>query len=107
MEIKDHMPHAYARRLAGKVARHLRDRYGAKKVMLIGTLATGLFNPDFSDIKVGFEGVQNGLESDAVADIRSHFGERDPSGIHRLDVVNLSSLPKDERKHLLGESEEI
>lgn len=107
MEIRDHMPHAYARRLAGKVARYLKERYGASRVLLFGTLASGFFNPDFSDIKVGFEGVKKELVDDAMADCRFHFGWRDPQGIRRLNVVSLAELGPAERNILVGETEEI
>lgn len=107
MEIREHMDHAYARRLAGKVARYLKDRYGARKVMMFGTLVSGFFNPDFSPIKVGFEGVGNELDADAVADCRFHFGTRDPDGISRLQIVSLGELPPDARETILREAEEI
>lgn len=107
MEIKDHMPVAYARRLATRVARYLKDRYGAKRVMLLGSLASGLFNPDFSGIRVGFEGVQEDLERSAITDCRFHFGNRDPDGLDRLDVVSLAHLSPKDRDFLTRESEEI
>ncbi len=107
MEIRDHMPHAYARRLAGKISKYLKTRYGASRVMLFGTLAGGFFNPDFSDIKVGFEGVRDYLLQDAMADCRFRFGWRDRAGIRRLDLISLSSLERAELKRLIAESEEI
>lgn len=111
MEIREHMDHAYARRLAGKVARYLRDRYGARKVMMFGSLVSGFFNPDFSPINVGFEGARENLDSDAladaVADCRFHFGYRDPDGIQRLQVVSLRELTPEEKALMLWESEEI
>jgi len=107
MEIKEHMDHAYARRLAGKVAKYLKDRYGARKVMVFGSLVSGFFNPDFSPIKIGFEGVGKNLDADASADCRFHFGFRDPDGLHRLQVVSLKELSPEAREMALRESEEI
>jgi hypothetical protein len=107
MEIKNHMPIAYARRLATQVAQYLKIRYGAKRVVLLGSLASGLFNPDFSGIRVGFDGVEPDLEKSAITDCRFHFGNRDPDGISRLDVVSLTRLSPKERDFLARESEEI
>ncbi len=107
MEIKEHMDHAYARRLAGKVARYLKDRYGARKVMVFGSLVTGFFNPDFSSIKIGFEEIGRDLDADAAADCRLHFGYRDPDGLKRLQVVSLKELSPETRKSILLEAEEV
>lgn len=111
MEIKEHMHHAYARRLAGKVAKYLKDRYGARRVMLFGSMVSGFFNPDFSSIKVGFEGARENLDADAiadaVADCRFHFGYRDPDGLSRLDVVSLKEVSPQIRDEILRDAEEI
>lgn len=111
MEIKEHMHHAYARCLAGKVAKYLKDRYGARRVMMFGSMVSGFFNPDFSAIKVGFEGAREGLDADAladaVADCRFHFGYRDPDGLHRLQVVSLKEVSPQQREEILREAEEI
>ncbi len=107
MEIREHMDHAYARRLAGKVARYLKDRYGARKVIMFGTLVTGFFNPDFCEIKVGFDEVRKNLDADAVADCRLHFGDRDPDGLHRLQVVSLKSVSPETRAIIIQEAEEV
>jgi len=101
------MDHAYARRLAGKVARYLRNRYGARKVMVFGSLVTGFFNPDFSPIDIGFEGIEKNLDADAVADCRFHFGHRDPDGLNRLHVVSLKDISPERRSVILSEAEEI
>ena len=96
MEIREHMDHAYARRLAGQVARYLKDRYGARKVLVFGSLVTGFFNPDFSPISVGFVGASENLDADAnadaVSDCRFHFGHRDLDGINRLHIVSLKEV---------------
>ena len=111
MEIREHMDHAYARRLAGQVGRYLRDRYGARKVLMFGSLVTGFFNPDFSPISVGFEGARENLDADAnadaVADCRFHFGHRDPDGINRLQIVSLKEVSPQMRDWILWESEEV
>jgi predicted nucleotidyltransferase len=107
MEIKEHMDHAYARRFAGKVARYLKDRYKVRKVMMFGSLVSGFFNPDFSPINIGFEGIRNDLEADASADCRFHFGHRDPDGLNRLQVVSLQELSPEARAWILSDAEEI
>ena len=107
MEIKEHMDHAYARRLAGKVARYLKARYKARKVMLFGSLASGLFNPDFCPIKIGFEGVVGNMDADAAADSWLHFGCCDADGLKRLHVISLNKLSPEARQSIQRESEEI
>jgi predicted nucleotidyltransferase len=107
MEIREHMDHAYARRLAGQVARYLKDRYGARKVLMFGSLVTGFFNPDFSPISVGFEGARESLDADAVADCRFHFGHRDSDGLNRLQIVSLKEVSPQMRDWILSESEEV
>ena len=107
MEIKEHMDHAYARRLAGKVARYLKERYQVRKVMMFGSLVSGFFNPDFSPIKIGFDGIRKELGADASADCRFHFGQRDPDGLNRLQVVDLEELSPETRAGILSEAEEI
>ena len=111
MEIREHMDHAYARCLASQVARYLKDRYGARKVLVFGSLVTGFFNPDFSPISVGFEGARENLDADAnadaVSDCRFHFGHRDPDGINRLHIVSLRDVSPAMRDWILWEAEEV
>lgn len=96
MGIKDHMPQAYARRLAQAVSRFLKERYGARKVLLIGSLAIGAaYNPDFSDIDVCFEGIHEEMVASAQADCRKNFGERDSLGRKRIDYLSVNMLPRD------------
>ncbi len=107
MEIKDHMPHAYARRLAERVARYLKKRYGATKVLLCGSVAIGAYNPDFSDIDVYFEGVREELVASALADCRRNFGERDTAGRKRIDYLSAASLPAETQSLITRSAEEI
>lgn len=107
MEIKDHMPHAYARRLAARVARYLKKRYGATKVLLCGSVAIGAYNPDFSDIDVYFEGVREELVASALADCRRNFGEKDTSGRKRIDYICAAQLQADAQTKLTKSAEEI
>jgi predicted nucleotidyltransferase len=107
MEIRDHMPHAYARRLAARVARYLRKRYGATKVLLCGSVAIGAYNPDFSDIDVYFEGVREELVASALADCRRNFGERDTTGRKRIDYLAATALPAEAQSRLIKTGEEI
>ncbi len=107
MEVQDHMPRAYARLLAHKVARYLKRRYGASKVLLFGSLAVGCYNPDFSDIDVYFEGVRDALVADAMADCKRNFGLNDSSGRARLHYLTASEVRSDTKDQLLRESEEI
>jgi predicted nucleotidyltransferase len=107
MEVKDHMPNAYARRLAHRVAAYLRRRYGATRVMLFGSLAMGCYNPDFSDIDVCFEGVREAWVADAVADCKLRFGMNDHDGRKRLHCVSGSEVRGAYREQMLREAEEI
>ena len=75
--------------------------------MIFGSLVSGLFNPDFSSINIGFEGVVDNRDADAAADSRLHFGYRDPDGLRRLHVVSLKELSPEMRDHIWMESEEI
>ena len=107
MLIREHMPHAYARRLAQKVSKYLKSRYGAKRVLLFGSLAIGSYNPDFSDIDVYFEGVKEELVASALADCRLNFGERDAAGLKRIDYLCESQLPGFTRRLVGYDSEEL
>jgi hypothetical protein len=75
--------------------------------MMFGSLVSGFFNPDFSPINIGFEGIRNDLEADASADCRFHFGHRDPDGLNRLQVVSLQELSPEARAWILSDAEEI
>lgn len=107
MEVKDHMPIAYARTLAQSVARYLKKRYGATKVLLFGSLSIGAYNPDFSDIDVGFEGVRQELVASAMEDCRRNFGLRDSGGRIRIDVVNFDALPNETRQQISKTAEQL
>ncbi|HEY5792661.1 MAG TPA: nucleotidyltransferase domain-containing protein, partial [Chthoniobacterales bacterium] len=107
MKVEDHIPIAYAHRLASKVARYLKKRYGATKVMLYGSLVMGCYNPDFSDIDVYFEGVREEWVADALADCRLNFGEQDISGRKRIDYTAASSLPKEMQAYIRQRAEEL
>lgn len=107
MEVRDHMPKVYARMLAQRVARYLKRRYGASKVMLFGSLVVGCYNPDFSDIDVCFEGVRDALVADAMADCKRNFGMNDSCGRQRLHCLSASQLPGEVKGQILRESEEI
>ena len=107
MEVKDHMPIAYARTLAQSVSRYLKKRYGATKVILFGSLSFGAYNPDFSDIDVGFEGVRQELVASAMEDCRRNFGLRDSGGRVRIDVVDIEKLPSEARQQISRTAETI
>ena len=107
MEIKDHMPHAYAHRLGQIIARYLKKRYGATKVMLFGSVIAGCYNPDFSDIDVYFEGVREELIADAMADCKRNFGLRDSGGRRRVDYLTAAQLPGGTSSEILGGAEEV
>ncbi len=107
MEVKDHMPVAYARRLAHAVAHYLKKRYGATKVLLMGSLSFGAYNPDFSDVDVYFEGVREELVASALADCRRNFGEKDSAGRKRLDCINATALPLETKRQTLSGAEEL
>jgi predicted nucleotidyltransferase len=107
MNVKDHMPQAYARRLAQKVSALLKKRYGAKRVLLIGALTLGCYNPDFSEIDVLFEGVKDSDVAEAIDDCRRTFGQRDSSGIKRVDYLVAQSVPDLSRRLSMHQAEEI
>ena len=107
MEVQDHMPHAYARRLAQRIARYLRRRYGATRVLLFGSLAAGYYNPDFSDIDVYFEGIRDVLVADAMADCKRNFGIADSSGRQRVHYVNSGQVNGLVRGEILRTAEEL
>jgi predicted nucleotidyltransferase len=107
MNVPDHIPNAYARRLAQRVAGYLRRRYGATKVALFGSLAIGCYNPDFSDIDVYFEGVRDTLIADAKADCKRNFGLTDSSGRVRVHCVSASEVPVELRGEILRGAEEL
>lgn len=107
MQLKDHIPVAYARRLAHSIGRYLKDRYGATKVLLFGSLTLGAYNPDFSDIDVYFEGVREELVASAMADCRRNFGERDITGRKRIDYVQAEHLSPELRARISKVGEEI
>lgn len=107
MNVKDHMPQAYARRLAQKVSALLKKRYGAKRVLLIGALTLGCYNPDSSEIDVLFDGVSEGEVAAAIDDCRRTFGQRDSLGIKRVDYLVARSVPDLSRRLLTEQAEEI
>jgi predicted nucleotidyltransferase len=107
MNVPDHMPNAYARRLAQRVAGYLKRRYGATKVALFGSLAIGCYNPDFSDIDVYFEGVREPLVADAMADCKRNFGVTDSSGRTRVHYVCASEVSGSVRGEILRGAEEL
>lgn len=107
MQIKDHMPFAYAHRLAQKIGSYLKKRYGATKVMIAGSLAMGCYNPDFSDIDVYFEGVREELVADVMADCRRNFGERDSAGRKRIDYICASQLSSTTKQEIVKRGSEV
>ncbi len=107
MKIKDHMPFAYAYRLAQGIAQYLKRRYGATRVMIFGSLAVGCYNPDFSDIDVYFEGVREELVADAMADCTLNFGLRDSSGRQRIDYFTAERIPEMVKPYLMRDAAEI
>ncbi len=72
--------------LAGRLAGILRDRYGARRVVLTGSLARGEFRRG-SDIDLAAEGISDDLFFRAGADL-----ERAAGGI-AVDLVPIESAP--------------
>jgi uncharacterized protein len=85
-----------ARRIAERLARMLRDRYGARRVILVGSLARGEFAVG-SDIDFAAEGIANdaffraGADLDAAAD-----------GLH-VDLVPIESADPAFLAHMSAE----
>lgn len=77
-----------ARRTADRLAAHLRDRYGARRVVLAGSLARGEFRVG-SDIDLAAEGIPYDQFFRAGAEL-----ERAAGGLH-VDLVPLESANSD------------
>jgi predicted nucleotidyltransferase len=60
--------------LAKEIADFLKEKYGASRILLFGSRATGKFTSE-SDIDIYFEGVPADTALRAVGDCISHFGE--------------------------------
>lgn len=73
-----------ARQTAERLAQHLRDVYGARRVVLAGSLARGEFRAG-SDIDLAAEGIPDDKFFRAGADL-----ERAAGGLH-VDLVPLDS----------------
>lgn len=65
---------------AKKVALFLKEKYGATRVMLFGSLAKGLFEKD-SDIDIYFEGVAKNRILDASGECFEVFRK------HEIDLI--------------------
>jgi len=73
-----------AREIAERLARHLRDVYGVRRVVLVGSLARGDFRVG-SDIDLAAEGIPDDRFFRAGADLEAAAG-----GLH-VDLVPLES----------------
>lgn len=73
-----------AREVAESLARHLRDEYGARRVILLGSLARGEFRGG-SDIDLAAEGIPDEQFFRAGADLEASAG-----GFH-VDLVPIES----------------
>jgi predicted nucleotidyltransferase len=73
-----------ARKIADRLARHLRDVYGVRRVVLVGSLARGEFRAG-SDIDIAAEGIPDARFFRAGADLEAAAG-----GLH-VDLVPLES----------------
>lgn len=73
-----------ARELAERLARRLRDEYGARRVVLLGSLARGEFRVG-SDVDLAAEGIRDEDFFRAGADLESAAG-----GLH-VDLVPIES----------------
>lgn len=63
--------------LAKTVADYLRDRFGATRVLLFGSLARGYSSPGFSDIDIYFEGVPRAKVDEVTGRLMCHFSAYD------------------------------
>jgi predicted nucleotidyltransferase len=63
--------------VAKTVAQHLRERFGATRVLLFGSLASGHSAPGFSDIDIYFEGVPRAKVDEVTGRLMCHFSEYD------------------------------
>jgi predicted nucleotidyltransferase len=85
------------RRLLPEAVVVLRDRYGAKDVILFGSLATGACR-DNSDVDMAVRGVTRSLYFAALADLVVLFGVP-------VDLVRLEEARKSLRGRILAEGE--
>jgi uncharacterized protein len=86
----------HARVVAGEIAHLLRQHYGARRVILIGSLARGEFRPD-SDIDLVVDGIEPRLFLRAGAD-----AERSAHGFD-VDLVPFESAAPAMREQLARE----
>jgi predicted nucleotidyltransferase len=93
---EDRAAQAVARTRADELARVLVERYGARRVLLVGSLARGEFRRG-SDIDLAVEGIADGLFFAAGAELEALAG-----GIH-VDLVPLESATAAYRERTLAE----
>jgi predicted nucleotidyltransferase len=87
-----------AARLSLRLARAgalLRDRYGADRVILFGSLATGTVSPS-SDVDVAVAGLAAARYFDALADLMELFGSP-------VDLVRIEEAPESLRDRIAAE----
>jgi predicted nucleotidyltransferase len=86
--------------VARSAARVLREEFGARRVLLFGSLAGGLFTR-FSDIDLAAEGIDPGHYYAAVA--RAEHA----AGAYRIDVVDLGACADSLRGRILASGMEL
>jgi uncharacterized protein len=84
--------------LAGAAAL-LRTRYGATRVVLFGSLATGSHS-ETSDVDLAVEGLPSAEYFRALAELMAHFGTP-------VDLVRLEEAPKSLRERIAAEGEPL
>ena len=81
---------------AKKVAHFLKEKYGATRVMLFGSLAKGFFEKD-SDIDIYFEGISKDRILDASGDYFEVFRQ------YEIDLIPDAFCPESVRKRIIQE----
>jgi len=93
--------HTEAKRVARMAANLLRERFGATRVVLFGSLAHGLWYSETSDIDLACEGLASEAYLLAVARLQ------DISDEFKFDVVPLESCRADLREAILKEEVQL
>ncbi len=79
--------------------RLLRSEYGAQRVLLFGSLATGSWG-ESTDVDLAVEGLPGALYFAALADLMAHFGAP-------VDLVRLEEAPESLRDRIAAEGEPL
>ena len=100
-KVRDKMPGQHALKVAKHIADTLRAQ-GATKVLLFGSLATGDYDPEYSDIDIYREGIPQAeiIHAEVVATWETNM--EDDTGRRRVDLVHWHSSNKELKRRILA-----